>query len=398
MAQPALDSSRTATAEAIALAIRSAWPEGVHRAPLHEPWFTGRELEYVKNCLDTGWVSSAGAYVEEFERRLAEFTGMRYAVATVNGTAALHVCLRLAGAEAGDEVIVPALTFVATANAVAYCGASPHFADSHPVTLGLDADKLREHLQNVTERRSGITLNRSTGRRIAAVVVMHAFGHPADTGGLAVVCREYSLALVEDAAESLGSYTGGKHTGCFGQSAALSFNGNKVITTGGGGAVLTNDERLARAARHITTTARIPHQWSYFHDQVGHNYRLPNLNAALGCAQLEQLPEFLRLKRALATRYQAVFADTTEARFMAEPAGTQSNYWLNNILVADAELRDEVLRVTNEQGIMTRPAWTLMHRLPMYRECVRGDLSVAEDLERRLVSIPSSAQLGRPRG
>lgn len=398
MAQPALDRSRTETAQAVAVAIRSAWPAGVLQAALHEPWFTGKEWDYVKSCLDTGWVSSAGSYVEEFERRLAQFTGVRCAVATVNGTAALHICLKLAGVEPGDEVILPALTFVATANAVSYCGAVQHFADSNAHTLGLDPVRLREHLAIVAERRNGRTINRNTGRRIAAVLVMHAFGHPADVEELAALCRDYELALIEDAAESLGSYIGERHTGSFGQVAALSFNGNKVITTGGGGAVLTNDERLAQSAKHLTTTARVPHPWAYFHDQIGHNYRLPNLNAALGCAQMEQLPEFLRLKRVLAARYNDAFKDVPEVRFISEPRGKRSNYWLNNILVADAEQRDEVLRVTNQLGIGTRPAWTLMHRLPMYSECPRADLSVAEELEERLVSIPSSAHLGQQRG
>lgn len=392
--QPALEKSRTAVAEAIVAAIRSAWPAGVERAALHEPWFSGNEWQYVKECLDTGWVSSVGKYVDEFERRLAEFTGAKYAVATVNGTAALHVSLELAGVQRDDEVIVPALTFIATANAVSYCGAVPHFADSSATTLGLDADNLRAHLGRVAEQRGSAVVNRLTGRRIAAVVVMHAFGHPADVAGLTKLCRDYKLPLIEDAAESLGSYVGERHTGNFGQLAALSFNGNKVVTTGGGGAVLTNDEQLARAAKHITTTARVPHRWSFLHDQVGHNYRLPNLNAALGCAQLERLAGFVQHKRALAARYQQAFADMKEVEFVREPSGTRSNYWLNNLLVSDAETRDEVLRVTNDQGIMTRPVWTLMHRLPMYAECPRADLNTAEMLEQRLVSIPSSAFLG----
>ena len=396
--QSAVEKSRSAISQAVVAAIRSAWPAGTERAALHEPWFGGNEWEYVKECLDSGWVSSAGKYVDEFERRLVEFTGARHAIATVNGTAALHVCLQLAGAGRDDEVIVPALTFVATANAVSYCGAVPHFVDSERNTVGLDPRKLREHLDAVAECRATATVNRRTGRRIAAVVAMHTFGHPADIVTLAEVCREFGLPLIEDAAESLGSYVAGRHTGTFGLLAALSFNGNKVVTTGGGGAVLTNDDLLARAARHFTTTARLPHQWSFVHDQIGYNYRLPNINAALGCAQLDRLPEFLERKRSLAARYKDAFASVSEIEVIGEPPGTRSNYWLNNILVADAEQRDEVLRQTNEQGIMTRPVWTPMHRLPMYAACPRGDLATVEWLEQRLVSIPSSAFLGAARG
>jgi len=395
--QPALDKSRTTVAEAVVAAIRSAWPAGVERAALHEPWFAGNEWEYVKDCLDSGWVSSAGRYVDDFERGLADFTGAKYAIATVNGTAALHVCLQLAGVDRDDEVLLPALTFIATANAVSYCGAVPHFVDSDSVALGVDPERLREHLSTIVERRSGAVVNRRTGRRLAAVVVMHAFGHPANTVALAEVCREFALPLIEDAAESLGSYIGERHTGNAGILAALSFNGNKVVTTGGGGAVLTSDERLARAAKHITTTARVPHAWAFLHDQVGYNYRLPNINAALGCAQLERLTGFLTLKRALSDRYRLAFEPLSEVEFVREPAGTRSNYWLNNILLSNAEQRDEVLRLTNEQGIMTRPLWTLMHRLPMYAQCPRADLSTAEALEQRLVSIPSSAFLGAAR-
>lgn len=392
--QPALEKSRTSVAEAVANAIRSAWPSGVERAALHEPWFTGNEWQYVKECLDTGWVSSAGKHVDEFERRLAEFTGGGHAVATVNGTAALHICLKLAGVARGDEVIVPALTFVATANAVAYCGGTPHFVDSEPRSLGLDAAKLRAHLQEIAERRAGVVVNRITGRRIAAVVAVHVFGHPVDAPAILEVCREFQLPLIEDAAESLGAYIGGRHTGSFGRLAALSFNGNKILTTGGGGAVLTADARLAQAAKHLTTTARVPHAWSFVHDEVGYNYRMPNLNAALGCAQLEKLPEFLQRKRALAERYQRAFAGIGDVDFVAEPTGTRSNYWLNTIRVADEETRDEVLRVTNARGIMTRPVWALLHRLPMYGDSPRGDLSCAETLEAQLVNIPSSAFLG----
>ncbi|MDP9268909.1 MAG: LegC family aminotransferase [Acidobacteriota bacterium] len=377
--------------------IRQALPPEAKDVALHEPRFAGSEWSYVKECLDTGWVSSAGTFVERFEKMLAEFTGARRAIAVTNGTAALHICLRSVGVQPGDEVIVPTLTFVATANAVAYCGAKPHFADSEIATLGLDPRKLEDYLRDIAEVKEGTCCNRLTGSRIAAVMPMHTFGHPVDLDPLSEVCRQFSIPLVEDAAESLGSYYKGKHTGNVGRLAALSFNGNKIVTTGGGGAVLTNDEELAQQVKHATTTARLRHQWAFVHDQVGYNYRMPNINAALGCAQMEQLPDFLRSKRALSERYQQLFADVPNVRFVTEPANSRSNYWLNCILLDReyAHQRDALVQATNESGLMTRPAWTLMHHLPMFRDCPKMDLSVAEDIEARLVSIPSSAVLGR---
>lgn len=377
-------------------ALRQVLPASAGRVALHEPRLAGNEWRYAKECLDTGWVSSAGAFVERFEEMLAEFTGARRAVAVINGTAALHICLLAAGVRPGDEVMVPALTFIATANAVAYCGATPHFADSEMATLGMDPRKLEDYLRDIAEVKAGTCFHRSTGARIGAVMPMHTFGHPVDLDALNEVCQRFSLPMVEDAAESLGSYYKGKHTGNVGRLAALSFNGNKTVTTGGGGAVLTNDEELGRRVKHVTTTARVPHQWAFVHDQVGYNYRLPNINAALGCAQMEQLPGFLRAKRALSERYQRLFADVPGVRVVTEPAQCRSNYWLNNLLL-DAECadqRDALLQATHESGVMTRPAWTLMHRLPMFRECPRMDLSTAEEIEARLVSIPSSAVLG----
>jgi perosamine synthetase len=370
--------------------------------PLHEPHFAGNEWSYVKECLDTRWVSSAGKYVDEFEHRLANFAGTEHAVATVNGTAALHVCLLLAGVQPGDEVIVPTLTFVATANAVSYCSAIPHFVDCEEQTLGLNPRKLGAHLEKIAQRREAKTFNQQTGRRIAAIVPMHTFGHPVDLDPLLEIANQFEIPLIEDAAESLGSSYKGKHTGGFGRLSALSFNGNKIMTTGGGGAVLTDDPQLAKLAKHLTTTARLPHAWDFTHDQVGFNYRMPNLNAALGCAQLEQVPGFVDRKRALAQRYSEAFANVAGIRLFTEPSFARSNYWLNVLLLdqPDLELRNALIEATNRSGIMTRPVWRLLHTLPMFEACPRMDLSIANDVERRLINIPSSSHLeisdGRP--
>lgn len=363
---------------------------------LHEPRFHGREWDYVKECLDSGWVSSRGDYVGKLEEMLANYTGARFAVATVNGTAALHVCLKVMDVGPGEEVLIPTLTFIATATAVVYSGATPHFADSDEATLGLDPNKLDGYLRDISIVRDGACVNRLTGARIRALVPMHTFGHPVDLDPLIELCGRYRLQLVEDAAESLGSFYKNRHTGTFGKVSALSFNGNKIVTTGGGGAVLTNDKQLAEAVKHLTTTARVAHRWSYIHDQVGYNYRLPNINAALGCAQLEQLPTFLELKRRLAARYLEEFAAIGWAKVFREPAYAKSNYWLNTLLLneAHANARDDLLDFTNQHGIMTRPVWTLMHQLPMFASCPRMDLSTAEGIERRLINLPSSAVLG----
>lgn len=366
-------------------------------AALHEPEFAGNEWAYVKDCLDTGWVSTAGKYVERFEALLCEITGARHAIATVNGTAALHAGLLVAGVEAGDEVVVPALTFVATANAVAHCGAIPHFTDVDMPTLGLDAERLQRHLSRIAKRTDNGWRNGETGRRIGGIVCMHTFGHPSDLDGLANVAAEFDLPLIEDAAESLGSYYKERHTGTFGQLGVLSFNGNKTVTTGGGGAILTNDDNLATTARHLTTTAKLPHAWAFEHDQVGYNYRLPNINAALGCAQLEQLPDFVARKRRLAQRYQEAYATVAGVSSIREPAGSRSNYWLNALLldVDDVALRDATLAACHDNGIGARPAWTPMHQLPMYRDAPRDDLPVTESLCRRLINLPSSPKLAR---
>jgi len=362
---------------------------------LHEPRFSGKEWVYVKDCLDSGWVSSVGRYVDRFEAMLAKVTGVKRAVAVVNGTAALHVCLKLVGVEPGDEVLVPTLTFVATANAVAYCGASPHFVDSEEKTLGLDSKKLLDYLHDVVEMRLDGCINKKTGRRIKAVIPMHTFGHPVDMDPLVELCNRYKIELIEDAAESLGSFYKGKHTGNWGKVSALSFNGNKTITTGGGGAILTNDEELGQLAKHLTTTARVPHKWKIEHDQVGYNFRLPNINAALGCAQLEQLPENLKKKRDLSKRYRKAFEHIAGIRFFTEPVFAESNYWLNVLLLDESisAQRDDMLEITNNNGIMTRPVWTLMHKLPMFQDSPRMDLSTAENLEKRIINLPSSAAL-----
>ena len=380
-------------AEASIAALRQAIGPGPVK--LHEPRFTGNESRYVQDCIASTFVSSVGQYVDRFEADLAACTGARHAVAVVNGTAALHVALLLAEVQPDDEVIVPALTFVATANAVRYCGATPHFADSATNTLGLDPQALRDWLRDCATPQGRHWINRHTELPLRALVPMHTFGHPCDLDGLLALAEDYNLPLVEDAAESLGSFSQGRHTGTFGRLGVRSFNGNKIITTGGGGAILTDDPDLARRAKHMTTTAKLPHPWAYVHDQTGFNYRLPNLNAALGCAQLEQLPDFLASKRRLYTRYQAAFAGLEQVRLMGEPPGCVSNYWLQTLILAEdsADQRDAILAATNEGGLMTRPAWTLMHRLEPYRDCPRAPLPVAESLVRRLINLPSSAGL-----
>ena len=377
----------------VVTAIRSV--VGAGPVSLHEPSFNGNEWIFLKECLDSTFVSSVGKFVDRFEHDLVKFTGAKYAIAVVNGTAALHIALKLAGVRAGDEVLVPALTFIATTNAVTYCNATPHFVDSEIGTLGVDAAKLRNYLIDHTEQRSGQCINRATGQVIRALVPMHTFGHPVDIDSLIAIAHDFNIALVEDAAESLGSFYHGQHTGTFGLLGTLSFNGNKTITTGGGGAVLTNDAALARHAKHLTTTAKLPHVWEFRHDEVGYNYRMPNLNAALGCAQLEQLPEKLYAKKALFARYQIAFKQVVGIKLISEPVQCQSNYWLQTLLL-DAENvneRDAILKATNQAGFMTRPAWTLMNELTPFRGCPRMDLIMAKSLEQRLINIPSSSHL-----
>lgn len=363
---------------------------GKEFVPLHEPTFNDKEVEYVTDCVKTGWVSSVGAYVNRFEEDLAKFVGVKRAVAVVNGTAALHIALKVAGVKAEDEVLMPSLTFVATANAVSYLGAVPHFIDVSLNTLGVDADKLQIYIEKIGKIQNNQLYNRETGRRISALVPMHTFGHAVDVEGLLKVCEMYNLTLVEDAAESLGSYYKGKHTGGFGKVSALSFNGNKIMTTGGGGAIVTNDDAIADYAKHITTTAKIPHRWAYEHDEIGFNYRLPNLNAALGCAQLEKLPMFIQQKRELTKHYEQWLGNLDGVHLFKEPANTKSNYWLQTILLDERFNRDEVLDFLNEQGVMSRPIWTPMHHLAIYQNCPKSDLSVTEQLNRSVINIPST--------
>lgn len=373
--------------------LRTMLPE---RAGLHEPLFEGNERAYVSECVETGWVSSVGEFVDRFESTLAEYTGAKRAVALVNGTAALHLALRLVGVGRDDEVLIPSLTFVATANAVVHAGAIPHFIDVTEKTLGMDPVRLEERLEEVAERRDdGSTWNRETGRRIMACVPMHTFGHPVEMDRICAVCDRWGIRVVEDAAESLGSCRDDQHTGTFGILGALSFNGNKTITTGGGGALLTMDEELGARAKHLSTTAKVPHPYEYVHDDIGYNYRMPNLNAALGCAQLERLPDMLRRKRRLADRYATVFADATYGKIFLEPDGARSNYWLNALVLERGARRalSAVLQETNEARVMTRPAWRPLHLLKIYANAPAGDLEMTADLAGRVVSLPSSAFL-----
>uniref|UniRef100_UPI000B350A76 LegC family aminotransferase n=1 Tax=Crenothrix polyspora TaxID=360316 RepID=UPI000B350A76 len=335
---------------------------------LHEPRFIGNEKRYLEECIDSTFVSSVGKFVDQFEVEFARTIGAKYAVATVNGTAALHVSLILAGVERDDEVITQSLTFIATANAISYIGAKPIFLDVDLETMGLSPAALKSFLEKhciVSEDRC---LNRSTGKTIKACVPMHTFGHPCQIDTIKIICDEWKIVLVEDAAESLGSYYKNQHTGTFGKIAAFSFNGNKIITSGGGGAIVTDDEDLAKQAKHITTTAKIPHKWEYVHDTVGFNYRLPNLNAALLVAQLEQLQVFLDSKRVLADEYMQFF-ESQKIQFVQEPQNAKSNYWLNAILLENLKQRDEFLEYTNNSGVMTRPVWQLMNKLEMFQDC-----------------------------
>lgn len=388
-----IDANPSDTVAGILARLRASLPE--HRPlPLHEPRFAGNEWERVRDCLDSGWVSSVGAYVDRFEAALSEYTAIPHAIATVNGTAALHTCLLLAGVQAGDEVLIPALTFVGTANPIASMGAVPHFVDCDHETLGINPEALEAHLEQTTELRDGICHNKNTGRPVRALVVVHVLGHIADMPRLKELAERYRLVLIEDAAEALGSYLDGRHAGSWADLSALSFNGNKIITTGGGGAILTRDAELARHARHLTTTAKQPHPWAFEHDEVGFNYRMPNLNAALGVAQMEQLPTLLAAKHELAYCYREALKDLTGVRLFLEPEGRESNHWLNLLLLDEPGQRDELLQAAHAEGLYLRPFWTPLHHLPMYRDCPRANLIVSEDLFIRGVCLPSSAQLG----
>ena len=362
--------------------------------PLHAPVFSGNEKAYLNECIDTTFVSSVGKFVDMFELEMAKFTGSARAVSCVNGTNALHLALKLVGVEAETEVLTQPLTFIATANAISYCGAKPVFIDVDNDTLGLSPVSLRKWLEEntVPPANSQSPINKSTGKPITACVPMHTFGHPCRIEEIVEICNTYNIPVVEDAAESLGSYYKGKHTGNFGKVGVLSFNGNKVLTTGGGGMLLFNDEQLATKAKHLTTQAKVPHPWEFNHDAVGYNYRMPNINAALGLAQLEQLPKFLESKRNIAESYKLFFSKfkSLNINFVVEPINSKSNYWLNSILLGSKEERDEFLRYSNENGVMTRPVWTLMNKLPMFSDAQCGDLKNAEHIEDRLVNLPSS--------
>ena len=368
---------------------------GKQSTELHEPCFSGNESKYVQQCIDSNFVSSVGKFVDRFENELAEYTGAKYAVAVVNGTAALHISLLIAGVKPGDEVLVPALSFVAPANAVRYCGAKPNFVDSEERTFGMDPESLRNYLQCNTEQKSGKCVNHNTGCHVRAMIPVHIFGHPCDIEGLLSVANDYNITLIEDASESIGSTFQGKHTGTFGLLGTLSFNGNKIITTGGGGAILTDDQGLAKLAKHLTTTAKLKHRWEYIHDEIGYNYRMPNLNAALGCAQLKQLPDFLASKRRLFARYQLAFQGIPQVRIIPEPEGSQSNYWLQTMLLDESvvDQRENILETTNNMGLMTRPVWSLLNNLAPYVDCPSAKITVAKSLERRIINPPSSACL-----
>ncbi|MEA1987983.1 MAG: LegC family aminotransferase [Pseudomonadota bacterium] len=360
--------------------------------PIHEPCFSDREKQLVVDCIDSTFVSSVGKYVEQFEKQLAEYTGAKYAVATSSGTSALHVALLLAGVERDTEVVTQALSFIATCNAISYCGASPVFVDVDKKTLGLSAESFQAFLNECAEVKGQQCFNKKTQKRISACVPMHTFGHPCEIDAIKKICQQWHIALVEDAAESLGSTYKGQHMGAFGLLGAISFNGNKIVTSGGGGAILTNDKELARKAKHITTTAKVPHKWEFNHDMIGFNYRMPNLNAALLCAQLERLDSFVENKRQTAQTYQK-WCQQNGITFIEEPKNAKSNYWLNAILLDNKGEQQAFLEYANEQGVMTRPVWTLMNELEMFKHCQIQNLDNSQWLAERLVNIPSSVRL-----
>jgi len=372
--------------------IKSLFPEQTERVMLHNPCFHGNEKKYLDECIDSTFVSSVGPFVDRFEKEIAEYTGAKKAVVCVNGTNAIHLALMLVGVEREDEVLTQPLTFIATCNALSYCGAYPVFIDVDKDTMGLSPSKMEEWIKSHAELRGDTLYNKSTGRRIKACVPMHTFGHPVHIDEIVDVCNKYHLELVEDAAESIGSRYKGKHTGIFGKVGCLSFNGNKTITTGGGGMLLFNDIKLGEWAKHISTQAKVPHPWEFVHDAIGYNYRMPNINAALGCAQLEELPLFLKKKRELAALYKKYF-DKIGINFFYDSPGTESNYWLNVIILDNRKERDKFLEYSNSNGVMTRPIWRLMNKLPMFEHCECGDLTNAEYLEDRVVNIPSSVRL-----
>ena len=368
---------------------------GQDRVPLAVPKFIGNEKKYLEECIDTTFVSSVGPFVDRFEKDMAEYTGAKRAVVCVSGTNALHMALMLAGVERDDEVLTQALTFIATCNALSYIGARPVFLDVDMDTMGLSPRAVREWLVNNTEQKNGQCYNKNTGRRVKACVPMHTFGHPVHLDELIVVLNEYHIEMVEDAAESIGSLYKGKHTGIFGKVGALSFNGNKTITTGGGGMLLFMDEELGAYAKHLTTQAKVPHRWEFRHDHVGYNYRMPNINAALGCAQLEHIEEYVEDKRATARAYAEYFKNVDGIDFFDEPENCRSNYWLNVVMLKDKDAQLRFLEETNDNGVMTRPIWELMTRLPMFENCEHDSLENTIWFADRVVNIPSSVRLIR---
>ena len=366
---------------------------GDDTVPLHRPLFEGNERRYLVDCVDSNFVSSVGGMVKTFEKRVAEFTGSAHAIATVNGTAALHVAINLAGVKRGDEVITQALTFIATCNAICYAGAKPVFVDVDPDTMGLSPTALKKFLSENAVRRKDGAFNRRSGKRITACIPMHTFGFPCRVEEIADICADWGIALVEDTAESLGSYSGGSHTGTFGVVGTLSFNGNKVITTGGGGMIITDDAELAERAKHITTTAKVAHPYEFVHDEIGYNYRMPSLNAALGCAQIERLKEILAAKLSLANQWKTFF-QSRGVSFVKAIDGSRANHWLNAILLECRAERDEFLKLTNDSDVMTRPCWTLMSKLSMFKNCQTDGLKHSLWLEDRIINLPSSVPSG----
>ncbi len=370
--------------------IREIYNEPKSFIPLHAPVFIGDEKKYLNECIDSTFVSSVGKFVDRFEELMAEYTGAKKAVVCVNGTNALQLALQLVGVERDDEILTQALTFIATANAISYCGAHPVFLDVDKETMGLSPDAVEKWLNNNAQLKGNSCYNKNTGRRIKACVPMHTFGHPVKMNELLSICKKYNIELVEDAAESLGSFYNEKHTGTFSKVGILSFNGNKIITTGGGGMLLFNDLELAKQAKHLTTQAKMPHPWEFVHDKIGYNFRMPNINAALGCAQLEQIDRIIESKRVLSKIYEDYFQDTN-IDFFKEPKGCKSNYWLNAIILQNKKERDRFLEYTNTNGVMTRPIWQLMNRLTMFKDCQTDDLTNSKWFEECVVNIPSSA-------
>ena len=360
--------------------------------PLHQPKFIGNEKKYLNDCINTNFVSSVGKFVTDFEEKIARYTGAKYAIATTNGTSALHTSLKLANVDQNSEVITQSLNFVASSNAISYCSAKPIFIDVDKNTMGLSPTALKFFLKKNTTIKKKQCVNKKTGKIIKACLPMHSYGHPCKVDKIKEICDENYIFLIEDAAESVGSFYKDKHTGTFGQLGVLSFNGNKIITAGGGGCIITNDKILAKKAKHLTTTAKVPHKWDFKHDLVGYNYRMPNLNAALLLAQLEELNKFISNKRNLANKYETFFK-RTKYKFFKEPKNSKSNYWLNSIILKDKIQRDKFLKETNSKKVMTRPIWTLMNRLPMFKTAQCGELKNSEWLYQRVVNIPSSVTL-----